>query len=127
MVVVDDMVRTGRTIVECCRVLRTANPRRVVFLVTHFYSSQEGRFNMSDSAIDEIVTSSTIPGILNRDEQGRLRRKLVVLRLERWIAHSIRQSLITDTPALDRPFYAVDMSSKNPRWKGLEGPRFSDY
>jgi len=127
VVVVDDMVRTGKTIVECCRVLRTARPRRVVFLVTHFYSAQEGRFNMSDPAIDEIVTTSTIPGILNRDEQGRLRRKLVVLRLERWIAHSIRQTLRTDTPPLDRPFYAVDMSSKNPRWKGLQGPRFSDY
>lgn len=100
LVVVDDMVRTGRTIVECCRVLRQAKPRRVVFMVTHFYSSQEGRFNMSDDAIDEIVTTSTIPGILNRDEQGRLRRKLVVLRLERWIAHSIRHTLNTDIPPL---------------------------
>lgn len=127
VVVVDDMVRTGRTIVECCRELRKYNPRRIIFMVTHFYSSQEGRFNMSDPAIDEIVTTSTIPGILNRDEQGRLRSKLVVMRLERWIAHSIRDTLHTDTPPLSRPYYAVDMSSKNPRWRGSHGALFTDF
>ena len=74
VLVVDDMVRTGKTISECCKVLKTAEPRKVIFLVTHFNSSREGRANMDDPSIDEIVTTSTIPDILNRDIQGRLRK-----------------------------------------------------
>ena len=35
--VVDDMVRTGNTIVECCELLQSANPRRVVIFITHFF------------------------------------------------------------------------------------------
>ena len=125
VVVVDDMVRTGNTIVECCRLLKTAGPRRVVFFVTHFNSSREGRINMDDPSIDEIVTTSTIPSILNRDVQGRLRRKLVVLRLERWIASHLYSRLSSVPGELPEPHYAEDMSSKNPRWKGTMGPLFA--
>ncbi|MBI9101421.1 MAG: ribose-phosphate pyrophosphokinase [Spirochaetales bacterium] len=124
VLVVDDMVRTGRTITECCKVLKTAQPRRVVFLVTHFNSSREGRFNMDDPSIDEIVTTSTIPDILNRDIQGRLRKKLVVLKLERWIADYIFRNYSSEGRALPEPHYREDMSSKNPRWKGSLGPLF---
>src|SRR5262249_30376407 len=45
VIVIDDMVRTGNTIVEACRVLKAAGAGRVVFLVTHFYSSSEVREN----------------------------------------------------------------------------------
>jgi ribose-phosphate pyrophosphokinase len=41
VVVIDDMVRTGKTIVECCRLLRTVRPNRVVFFVTT--STRAGR------------------------------------------------------------------------------------
>ncbi|MDC7222692.1 MAG: ribose-phosphate diphosphokinase, partial [Spirochaetales bacterium] len=64
VVVVDDMVRTGRTILETCKVIRKGNPRKIVFLVTHFYSSREGRALLDDPVIDEIVTTNTIPSIL---------------------------------------------------------------
>ena len=64
IVVVDDMVRTGNTIVETCRLIRAYNPNKVVFFVTHFYSSREGRINLNEPAIDEIVTTNTIPQIL---------------------------------------------------------------
>ncbi len=40
--VLDDMVRTGSTIVECCKLLRKGRPNKICFGVTHFYSSPEG-------------------------------------------------------------------------------------
>ncbi len=125
IVVVDDMVRTGNTIVENCKLIRQGNPNKVVFFVTHFYSSREGRINLNDPSIDEIVTTNTIPQILNRDMQGRLRSKMVVLLLERWIANFLRELLGESAEDLSGPLYREDMSSKNPRWKGKMGPLFS--
>lgn len=125
VVILDDMVRTGSTIVESCNLIRTANPRRVVFFVTHFYSSREGRANMNDSAIDEIVTTNTIPEILNRDVQGRLRHKMVVLRIARWMASFILKILEPEAEPMRGALYIEDMSSKNPRWRGKMGPLFS--
>jgi ribose-phosphate pyrophosphokinase len=123
VVVIDDMVRTGNTIVNACRILRHAGAARVVFFVTHFYSSREGRVILNDPAIDEIVTTSTIPQILNRDMQGRLRHKMVVLRIARWVSNFIWHEILEQTP-LPEPLYHEDMSSKNPRWKGNYGPLF---
>jgi ribose-phosphate pyrophosphokinase len=122
--VIDDMVRTGTTIVECCKKLKSAGARRVVFFVTHFYSSREGRVKLNDPVIDEIVTTSTIPQILNRDMQGRLRHKIVVLRLARWISNFL-WSQILGQDELPKPHYIEDISSKNPRWKGVMGPLFN--
>jgi ribose-phosphate pyrophosphokinase len=124
IVVIDDMVRTGQTIIECCRYLKKAGPRRIVFFVTHFYSSQEGKIYLNDPALDEIVTTNTIPSILNRDMQGRLRHKMVVLLIERWISSHIFK-MAGKPQHLRPPLYRENMSSKNPRWKGKMGPLFS--
>jgi ribose-phosphate pyrophosphokinase len=118
VIVFDDMVRTGSTIVKCCQSLRKGKPRRILFCVSHFYSSEEGRENMASSAIDEILTLNTLPTILNRDTQGRLRKKMVVLKLEKWIARFLQKQLGMDIPQ-ERPPYSVDMSSKNPRWRPM--------
>ncbi len=125
VIVVDDMVRTGSTIVNCCNLLKKENPAKIIFFVTHFYASHEGRINMNDPSIDEIVTTDTIPQILNRDMRGRLRHKLVVLRISRWIASHLMQTLGGDSVPDKRALYIEDMSSKNPRWKGKLGPLFS--
>ncbi|WP_319415037.1 phosphoribosyltransferase family protein [Marispirochaeta aestuarii] len=122
VIVVDDMVRTGTTIIECCRLLKSGNPRRIIFVVTHFYSSREGRITLNDPIIDEIVTTSTIPQILNRDMQGRLRHKMVVLRLGRWISNAVTGLRGIDQASLPGPLYTEDISSKHPRWKGRTGP-----
>ena len=37
---------------------------------------------MNSRDLDEILTLNTIPSILNRDTQGRLRKKMVVLKIE---------------------------------------------
>lgn len=118
VIVFDDMVRTGSTIVKCCQSLRKGKPRRILFCVSHFYSSEEGRENMAHPAIDEILTLNTLPTILNRDTQGRLRKKLVVLKIEQWIARFLRVQLGLD-PVGEVVSYRVDMSSKNPRWSAL--------
>lgn len=116
VIILDDMVRTGSTVVECARLLREGNPRKVVFGVTHFYSSPEGRENLNSPALDEILSLNTIPSILNRDSQGRLRKKMVVLKIEKWIARFLLDYLGKEHAKFDRDFYSVDMSSKNPRW-----------
>ena len=125
IVVIDDMVRTGSTIVKACQLLKTGAPRKIIFLVTHFYTSQEGREKLNNPVIDEIVVSNTIPQILNRDMQGRLRKKMVVLRLSRWMAKYLGQTIGSKTLIVKPPYYIADMASKNPRWKGALGPLFN--
>jgi ribose-phosphate pyrophosphokinase len=119
VVVFDDMVRTGSTIVECCRQIKAAGANRVIFVVTHFYSSDEVKENLNDRAIDEIITTNTLPTVLNRDMQGRLRRKMLVLKIEKWIANILRQEYLGSRSPLHQPPYSVDISSKNPRWRDI--------
>jgi ribose-phosphate pyrophosphokinase len=116
VVVLDDMVRTGATISECCNILQNYNPNRIVFLVTHFYSSEEVKQKLSNSNITEIVTTNTIPSILNRDNQGRLRKKMVVLKIMKWIANYLCKRLELDIK-INEPLYEVDISNKNKRAK----------
>ncbi|MEM7218380.1 MAG: phosphoribosyltransferase family protein [Pseudomonadota bacterium] len=115
VVLFDDMVRTGSTVVKSCELLRACDPGRLVFGVSHFYASDEGRQKMASTAIDEILTLNTQPTVLNRDVQGRLRRKMVVLKIEQWLARNLCSILKLPTPGGDS-LYQIDMSSKNPRF-----------
>ena len=117
VVLFDDMVRTGSTVVKACQFLKQVSPGRTVFALTHFYASEEGRVKMANTAIEEILTLNTIPTILNRDVQGRLRKKLVVLKIEQWIAAGLCKILGTRAPEMGNSFYQIDMSSKNKRWR----------
>lgn len=117
VVVCDDMVRTGGTIMACCKQLKEAGAARVLFVVTHFYPSQEVKENLNSNVIDDIITTNTIPSILNRDMQGRLRHKMLVLKIERWIVNELRSHVLqVNVPPYDPP-YMVDISRKNPYWK----------
>ena len=115
LVLFDDMVRTGSTVVQSCQFLREAQPGRTVFAVSHFYASDEGREKMAHGAIDEILTLNTMPTVLNRDVQGRLRRKMVVLKIEKWLARNLSEILGLPVRE-DSALYQIDMSSKNPRF-----------
>ncbi|MCX9080292.1 MAG: phosphoribosyltransferase family protein, partial [Candidatus Methanoperedens sp.] len=115
IVLFDDMVRTGSTLVKTCQFLRSMKPGRLIFAVTHFYASEEGRQKMADSTLDEILSLNTLPAVLNRDEQGRLRRKLVVLKIERWLARNLEEILGLPSRQ-EQSLYQIDMSSKNPRF-----------
>ncbi len=116
IVLFDDMVRTGSTVVKSCELLKAVNPGKTVFALTHFHASDEGRASMASTAIDEILTLNTIPTILNRDVQGRLRKKMVVLKIEKWIAKALCNILELEYLNYGDSPYAVDMSSKNQRW-----------
>jgi len=117
VIVFDDMVRTGNTIVECCKHLKECGAKRVLFVVTHFYSSQEVKENLNNPAIDEIITTNTLPNILNRDMQGRLRRKMLVLKLERWIVTALMKNILGLAPIPHKCEYTIDISRKNDRWE----------
>ncbi len=118
IILFDDMVRTGSTVVKSCQFLKQIEPGKTVFAVSHFYASEEGRVKMANTAIDEILTLNTIPTILNRDVQGRLRKKLVVLKIEKWLALNLCRILnIKEPSGEDDSLYQIDMSSKNARWK----------
>ncbi len=117
IVLFDDMVRTGSTVVQSCQLLKQVNPGKTVFALTHFYASEEGRVKMANTAIDEILTLNTIPTVLNRDIQGRLRKKMVVLKIEKWLALNLCRILNLPHPDMGDSLYAIDMSSKNVRWK----------
>ncbi|MFW5882866.1 MAG: ribose-phosphate diphosphokinase [Verrucomicrobiota bacterium] len=114
VVVMDDMVRTGGTIATVCRLLKEYEPRRIVFMVTHFLSNEEIKQQLSTPAINEIITTSTLPSILNRDNQGRLRKKMAVLKVSKWIASYINERLGLGLD-ISAPLYVEDMSDKNPR------------
>ncbi|TXR51926.1 phosphoribosyltransferase family protein [Reinekea thalattae] len=116
IVLFDDMVRTGGTVVKSCEFLQQLKPERMVFAVTHFYASDEGRERMASNALGEILTLNTLPTILNRDQQGRLRKKMVVLKVEKWIAQELCSILNVQHREEKNP-YKIDMSSKNPRFK----------
>lgn len=115
IVLFDDMVRTGSTVVKSCEFLKQIHPGKTVFAVSHFYASEEGREKMASKAIDEILTLNTLPTVLNRDVQGRLRRKMVVLKIERWLASNLCKVLGIPTNREDG-LYQIDMSSTNPRF-----------
>ncbi len=116
VVLFDDMVRTGSTVVNAFRVIQEMQPRSAIFVVSHFYASEEGRENMSHAAIDEILTLNSLPTVLNRDVQGRLRRKMVVLKIERWLARNLAQILEREVDP-EATFYQIDMSSTHPRFR----------
>ena len=116
VVVCDDMVRTGGTIVACCKELKKAGASRVLFLVTHFNSSQEVKENLNDDVVDDIITTDTLPNILNRDMQGRLRKKMLVLKISRWIVNVLRNKILHLNLPEYCPPYNVDISRKNPYW-----------
>jgi len=117
VVLFDDMVRTGSTVVKACQFLRRGNPGRTVFALSHFYASDEGRVKLANTAVQEILTLNTIPTILNRDVQGRLRKKMVVLKIEMWIARELCKILGVESTEEGTSLYQIDMSSKNQRWK----------
>ena len=108
------MVRTGTTITECCKILKKYNPAKIIFVVTHFFSSNEIKRNLSHPFIDEIITTNTLPTNLNRDNQGRLRKKMAVLKINKWIADYLNHDLDLGLN-IAKPLYLEDMSDKNPR------------
>ncbi len=126
--ILDDMVRTGGTIAGAIKFLAenpSTRPENIYFYCTHTYISPEGRENLNSPYLTEFVTTNTLPNVLNRDDQGRLRRKMVVLKIEHWIADALTHCLeggqlpaerygALSVPVADQ-LYKLDFSSQNLR------------
>ncbi|MDH4122272.1 MAG: phosphoribosyltransferase family protein [Deltaproteobacteria bacterium] len=126
--ILDDMVRTGSTIGQTVRLLAEDGniaPAEIFFYCTHTYISEEGRENLNSPFLTEFITTNTLPNVLNRDDQGRLRKKIVVLKIAHWIADALENCLEGgENPAerygqeavafADR-LYLQDYSSRNTR------------
>ena len=126
--ILDDMVRTGGTIAAGVKLLaenESCRPNNIFFYCTHTYISAEGRENLNSPHLSQFITTNTIPNILNRDDQGRLRKKTVVLKIENWIANAILQCLEQgnspdvyygkSSVSIAGNWYEVDISTKNPQ------------
>lgn len=125
--ILDDMVRTGGTIAANISAIAESSrcrPANIFFYSTHATISPEARENLNSPYLNQFITSNTIPSVLNRDDQGRLRKKIVVLKIEKWIANAIRHCLkeallpediygINSVTQSDE-LYEVDLSTKNP-------------
>ena len=83
--------------------------------------SAEVKENLNDASVDDIITTNTLPNILNRDMQGRLRRKMIILKIERWIAHTLKKEVFNLPVSENERLYALDISRKNPRWMSTIG------
>tara|TARA_B100000745_G_C19808388_1_gene266332 strand:- start:4 stop:516 length:513 start_codon:yes stop_codon:yes gene_type:complete len=125
--ILDDMIRTGGTIAANINAIaesKSCRPANIFFYSTHSTVSPEARENLNSPHLNQFITSNTIPSVLNRDVQGRLRKKIVVLKIEKWIANAIRHCLEEaqfpdeiygiNSVAQSDDFYEVDLSTKNP-------------
>ena len=132
--ILDDMVRTGGTISAAVKALAedpATRPASIYFYCTHTYISPEGRENLNSPYLTEFVTTNTLPNVLNRDDQGRLRRKMVVMKIENWIADALRYCLEGWQPPAERynqasvamadRWYKLEFSSRNVR-RNLPSP-----
>jgi ribose-phosphate pyrophosphokinase len=126
--ILDDMVRTGGTIAGAVKYLAEnprTRPENVYFYCTHTYISPEGRENLNSPHLTEFITTNTLPNVLNRDDQGRLRKKIVVLKIENWVSDALIHCLEEGQPPAERygqasvpfadRFYKVDFSTRNLR------------
>ena len=126
--ILDDMVRTGGTIAGAIALLAEnpeTRPANIYFYCTHTYISPEGRENLNSPYLTEFLTTNTMPNVLNRDDQGRLRRKMAVMKIEAWIADALVHCLEQGQPPEERygkesvpfadRFYKLEYSSKNER------------
>ena len=125
--ILDDMVRTGGTIAANISAISESNrckPEKIFFYSTHATISPEARENLNSPYLNQFITSNTIPNVLNRDDQGRLRKKIVVLKIEKWIANAIRHCLEEEelpdeiyginSVTQSNQYYEIDLSTKNP-------------
>ena len=126
--ILDDMVRTGGTIAGAIRFLAenpATRPEHIYFYCTHTYISPEARENLNSRYLTEFITTNTLPNVLNRDDQGRLRQKMVVLKIENWIADALVHCLVGGQLPAERygphsvhnadMFFKLDISSRNLR------------
>jgi ribose-phosphate pyrophosphokinase len=86
-VLVDDIVDTAGTLCKAAQALKDHGAAKVIAYCTHPVLSGPAIDNISNSAMDQLVVTDTIP----LSEQGRQCDKIRVLRLAPMLAETIRR------------------------------------
>lgn len=89
VVLVDDMICSGTTLVRAARACRRAGATRVLAVATHGAFSPGAAAALDDDALEAIVVTNTIPPLALPDDLAR--RKLVTLDLSGLLAEAVRR------------------------------------
>lgn len=95
-VVYDDMLRSGTTMFQAAAAAKEGGAKAVIGIAAHFYgfdSPTQGRFEdrLGSSHLDELITSNTRPGVIERlEESAVLRSRITVVDIAPYLSGAIR-------------------------------------
>lgn len=89
VLIVDDIISTGGTLLRAARAVRRAGGRRVIALVTHGLFAAGAREMIADGVIDRFAVTDAVPPF--RLEEGDLRGKIDTLPVAPLIANAVRR------------------------------------
>jgi ribose-phosphate pyrophosphokinase len=89
VLVIDDLISTGNTLLRAARAANQAGARRVIAFVTHGLFMEGAAAALADPAIERLVLTDTVPAF--RLPSGPLRDKLVILPAAPLLAETIRR------------------------------------
>ena len=89
VLIIDDLISTGHTLLRAANAVRTAGARRVVAFATHGLFMPGSAEVVADPAIDNFVLTDSVP--LFRLEGTSLRERIVVLPIGGIVADAIRR------------------------------------
>jgi len=96
VIIVDDMVDTGGTLIAAADVAKKNGAKKVYACVTHAYMSdkQKKKFEdlLAESKVDELIITNTRPFIVDKvKNSAKLRKKITVLNIAPYMAEAIRR------------------------------------
>jgi ribose-phosphate pyrophosphokinase len=89
VLIVDDLISTGHTLLRAANTVRNAGARRVIAMVTHGLFMPGSVAVVADDAIDKFVLTDSVPPF--RLESGPLREKIQFLPCGALLADAIRR------------------------------------
>ncbi len=63
LILLDDMISTGESIVEACRFLRRYNPNKIYAICTHALLIGDATTRIKAAGVEEIISTNSVPGI----------------------------------------------------------------
>lgn len=97
VVIVDDMISTGRTLVAAARGAKALGARRIYAAVTHGLFVGDANARVADDSLDALVVTDTVPPF--RLDPTLAKRKLTVLSSAGLVAEAIRRIHISGSLA----------------------------
>ena len=88
VVIIDDIIDTGRTAIQASQLLRSHGATRVIGVFTHAIFSLGYANNISESAFDKVFISDSLPVLLENSDE-----KISVCSINKYLIHNISQKL----------------------------------